>query len=336
MKLFDKNLEKDVVYVAEIGVNHEGGLGYAKDLLKLAAEAGADAVKFQGYTPERYASASNPERLERVTKFSLSAEQYAELVDLAKEQGVHIFSTPLTEDWVDILNPTCSAFKIASGDITFEAVIRAAAKTQKPVIISTGAATLEEIDQAVAWVKDEIGTASLKERLIIMHCICAYPTPLEQANTLSVPFLRDRYNIHVGYSNHVIEPEACYAAIALGAPVIEVHFTDKKTDRDFHDHALSFEPDELRTLIKTGNAIKSSLGAYNKTIQPCELDPQLVRKGIVAANDLQEGHVLARDDLMFARPATEISAGELDLIVGKKIGNAYKKGEQIKKSELNN
>ncbi|PCI97414.1 MAG: hypothetical protein COB14_09050 [Alphaproteobacteria bacterium] len=335
MKLFDKDLETEVVYVAEIGVNHEGGLDYAKDLLKSAAQSGADAVKFQGYTPERYASASNVERLARVSKFALSAEQYAELVALAKELNVHIFSTPLTEDWVDILDPTSDVFKIASGDITFEAVIRAAAKTQKPVIISTGVATLEEIDQAVAWVKDEIGDAALKDRLVIMQCICAYPAPLDQANVRGVPFLQERYGVYVGYSNHIVEAEACYAAIALGAPVIEVHFTDKKTGRDFHDHALSFEPEELKQLIAVGNRIKASLGSYDKIIQPCELDPQLVRKGVVAANDLTDGHVLSRDDLMFARPATEILSGDVLKLVGKKIGHAYKKGEQIKKSELN-
>lgn len=336
MNLFDKNLKNDVVYIAEIGVNHEGDLAYAKDLLKLAANAGADAVKFQGYTPERYASASNPERLERVTKFSLDETQYQELVDLAGDLNVHIFSTPLTEDWVGVLDPTAAAFKIASGDITFEAVIRAAAKTGKPVIISTGAASVEEIDQAVEWVKDEIGDTPLAERLVIMHCICAYPAPLNEANINAVPYLRERYGVPVGYSNHVIEPEACLAAIALGAPVIEVHFTDKKTGRDFHDHALSFEPEEFKNLVETGNRIKSSLGAHNKAIQPCELDPQLVRKGVVAANDIESGQVLDMDNLMFARPATEIPSTSLNALIGKKAKSAYKKGEQIEKAELEN
>lgn len=334
MKLFGKNPDQDIIYIAEIGVNHQGDFEYAKHLLKLAAEAGADAVKFQSYTPERYASASNPERLERITRFSLSEEQFSELSDLAKTLSVAFFSTPLSEDWVDILNIRCEAFKIASGDITFEPVIRAAARTGKPVIISTGAATIADIDRAVSWIRDEIGTADLKDRLVIMHCICAYPAPLDQANINSIPFLRERYGVHIGYSNHVIEPEACYAAIALGAPVIEVHFTDNKKDRDFHDHTLSFEPEELKTLIATGTRIKAALGTYDKTIQPCELDPPLVRKGVVAANDLQPGHILSREDLMFARPATEIPSGDIERLVGKTLNEPYKKGEQIKKTAL--
>ena len=331
MELFGKNLDQEVVYIAEIGVNHEGDFEYAKRLLKLAAEAGADAVKFQSYTPERYASASNPERLERVGRFALSGEQHKELISLAKDLNVHFFSTPLSEDWVDILNSDCGAFKIASGDITFEPVIRKAAATGKPVIISTGGATIEEIDQAVNWFKDEVGNTS---NLILMQCICAYPAPIEEANVNGVAFLQERYNLPVGYSNHIIEPEACYAAIAIGAPIVEVHFTDNKHDRDFHDHALSFEPQELKTLIETGNRIKASLGEVNKTLRSCELEPALVRKGVVAARDLESGHSLSAEDLMFARPATEIPSDQLDQLIGQTINNNYKKGEQILKTEL--
>jgi N-acetylneuraminate synthase/N,N'-diacetyllegionaminate synthase len=334
MQLFGKNLEKDVVYIAEIGVNHEGDFEYAKTLLRLAAASGADAVKFQSYTPDRYASASNPERLERVTKFALSEDQFKALAALATELGVHFFSTPLSEDWVEILDPFVEVFKIASGDITFEPVVRAAARTGKSVIISTGGASEDDIDKAVSWLHDEIGESNLRDRLIIMQCVCAYPASIHNANVNVIQFLKEKYNLNIGYSNHIVQPEACYAAIALGASVVEVHFTDKKTERDFHDHALSFEPHELKSLVSTGNAIKASLGERHKALLSCEIEQDLVRKGLVAASDLEKGHVLEAGDMMYARPANEIPANKSSMLIGKTLKHSYRRGEQIAKAEL--
>lgn len=318
MQIFGKDPSRDLIVIAEIGVNHQGGLDYAKELIRLAASTGADAVKFQSYTPSRYASKENMERFERVSRFAFSQNEHLELIKEAQDAGIAFFSTPLSEDWVPFLNEHSGAFKIASGDITFEPVIRAAAATGKPLIISTGAANLDEIDQAVAWVKDEIGEESAKENLILMHCICSYPAPIEHANVLSIPFLAARYGVHVGYSNHVIEMEASLAAVALGANIVEIHFTDKKTGRDFHDHALSFEPQELVAFIKSAKLIKMALGAYGKEVQACEqaLIPH-VRKGVVAANDLVSGHVLRSEDLMYSRPALTFLASEREGLIGK-------------------
>src|SRR5579862_431048 len=151
MELFGRNLDRDFVLIAEIGVNHEGSLDKAKELVRLAHEAGADAVKLQSYTPARYASASDRERLARVTRFALSEADHLELFELARELGANLFSTPVTEDWVPFLDKQARAFKIASGDLTFEPVIRAAARTGKAVILSTGASTLEEVIRAVGW-----------------------------------------------------------------------------------------------------------------------------------------------------------------------------------------
>lgn len=327
MKIFGKDTDKDLIVIAEIGVNHQGDAEYAKELLRLAASTGADAVKFQSYSTERYASRENMERFERVGRFALSEQDHLDLIALAKECGIEFFSTPLSEDWVPFLDQHTKVFKIASGDITFEPVIRAAAATGKPVIISTGAANLDEIDQAVAWVKDEVGAGKLSEHLVLMHCICSYPAPIEQANVLSVPFLTERYGISVGYSNHVIEPEPSLAAVALGASIIEVHFTDKKTDRDFHDHTLSFEPQELKSFIESANKIKESLGAYGKSVQPCEMDLiPLVRKGVVAARDLAVGEVVSDDDLAYARPATTYKASDRSSLVGQKLQEPVAEG----------
>ena len=238
MNLFGKDLSRDIAIVAEIGVNHEGDPEKAIELLRLAAAAGADAVKFQSYTPARFISADDPERLKRVTSFALDKDAHIALAREAESLGIHFFSTPVTEDWVEFLGSIGSAMKIASGDLTFEPVIRKAARTGLPMIISTGLGEVKEIDRAVSWVSDEIGEDKLSENLALMHCISAYPTPIEQANVLSVPFLADRYNLTVGYSNHVIGLQPCLAAVALGAQLLEVHFTDNKVDREFRDHCV--------------------------------------------------------------------------------------------------
>jgi len=335
MELFGQNLEQTVAIVAEIGVNHEGDIEAASRLLKLAAEAGAHAVKFQSYTPLRYASASDPARLERVTSFALSKDDHLRLVEEAGELGVRFFSTPLTEDWVPLLAEIGDAVKIASGDLDFEPVIRAAARTDKPVILSTGLGTLEEVDRAVGWFSDELGGGNLVDRLVLMQCVSAYPTPIEEANVQSVPFLAKRFGVSVGYSNHVIGPEACYAAVALGAQVLEVHFTDQKTGRTFRDHELSFEPDELKDLVGKVANVRASLGQFDKQRQPSEV-PNLpaTRKGVVVARDLQAGAILARDDLMFARPASEFASGEIGTLIGLTLNSAVRRGELIARDNV--
>ena len=232
MRLFGKDLDREVAIVAEIGVNHEGDVDAALRLVRLAAEAGADAVKFQSYTPERYVSAADPERLARVRKFALDEAAHRRLAAEAAAAADRLFlERPRPKTWSRCSRELAPAIKIASGDLDFEPVIRAAAATGKPVILSTGAGTLDEIDRAVGWVRDEIGGADLAERLVLMQCVSAYPAPIEEASAAAVPFLRARYGVPVGYSNHVIGPEACYAAIALGASTIEVHFTVVRISR---------------------------------------------------------------------------------------------------------
>lgn len=330
MHLFGKDLEREVAVVAEIGVNHEGDVDAAARLIDLAADAGADAVKLQSYTPERYASASDPQRLERVARFSLDAEAQSGLARHASARGIPLFSSALTEDLIPFLAEWCPVIKIASGDLTFELAIRAAARTGKPLILSTGGGSVEEVDEAIRWVESEIGVPAMRERLVLMHCVSAYPTPVEQANLLSIPFLKQRYGLVTGYSNHVIGLEAVLAAVALGAQVVEVHVTDRREGREFRDHALSLEPSELKALVGAVARVRSSLGSFGKDVQECERSVrEAIRKGIVAARDLPEGAVLDPDCLMYARPATQIRASELKSVVGKRLARALRKGELI-------
>ena len=136
------------------------------------------------------------------------------------------------------LSEICPAIKIASGDITFKPVLKLVLETNKPIILSTGASNIKEIDEAVKYIEKFIGKDDIKNKLYLLHCVSAYPTPIKQANLKSIPFLKDRYGLKVGYSNHVIGINACLTAIALGADLVEVHFTDNKINREFHDHAF--------------------------------------------------------------------------------------------------
>jgi N-acetylneuraminate synthase/N,N'-diacetyllegionaminate synthase len=334
MKLFGKNLDTDVAVIAELGVNHEGDLPTAERLVAAAAEAGADAVKLQSYSPERLVSAGDPARLARVARFRLDEAAHRRLSSVAARCGVTLFSTAVTEDTVPFLAELFPVVKIASGDVDFEPVVRAALRAGVPVILSTGNGTVEDVDQLVAWCHAEIG-ADIAERIVLMHCVSAYPTPIAEANVRSVAFLRERYGLVTGYSNHVIETEAVLAAVALGAQVIEVHFTDRRHGREFRDHALSFEPAELAALTASVRRTRQSLGRFDKRPQPCEESSRwTIRKGVVAARDLEAGTVLSDADLMYARPATEFRAAERVGLIGRVLTQPLRRGELVPRAAV--
>jgi len=320
MKLFGRDLAREIAIVAECGVNHEGDPDVALALVDAAADAGADAVKFQTYTAERLAGTTDPERLARVKRFGLDADALRALAARAGDRGITFFSTPASDDVVPLLDELCPVFKIASGDIDFEPVIRATAATGKPLVISTGAATTDEIATALDWIRDETGNDDLRDRALLLHCVSAYPTPIEEANLLSIPFLAERFGLTTGYSNHVMGAEASLAAVALGARAVEVHFTDRKEDREFRDHALSMDPADLAAFVRSARVIDTARGTFGKERQACEADAApIIRKGVVAARDLTPGTVLAKDDLMYARPATGFPAAKLDALVGRTV-----------------
>ncbi len=334
--LFGKSFSDQVVVVAEIGVNHEGDGAHALRLVALAAEAGADAVKFQTYSPERFVAASDAERLARVRRFDLGMEGFRRVCAEADRLGIACFSSAVTEDVVPALAERCPAIKIASGDLTFEPVVRGAARTGKPVLLSTGMATVEETDRSVGWIREEIGDAALADRLVLLHCVSAYPAPLEQAAVLVVPFLADRYGVAVGYSHHAPGLEPCLAAVALGAVLIEVHFTDCKHGRSFRDHSLSFEPAELALLVESVARVRACLGRPGvKEPQPCEIAGRISgRKGVIAATDLPTGTVLTAADLMYARPAEHIPSSGLPGLVGRRLCRAVPRGHMLRPDDV--
>jgi N-acetylneuraminate synthase/N,N'-diacetyllegionaminate synthase len=336
MRLFGKDLTQEVALIAEIGVNHEGDPQKAVELLHLAAKAGADAVKFQSYTPERFVSSEDPERLARVTRFGLDEAAHRRLKSEADKAGVAFLSTPVSEDWVPLLAELGAAIKIMSGDLTFPPTIRAAARTGLPVLLSTGGGAIEEIERAIGWMRDEMGEAALAERLAVLHCVSAYPTPMAEANLMAIPMMAARFApVTIGYSNHVMGPQAVLAAVALGARVVEVHFTDQKEGREFRDHSLSADPDDLAYLARMIPEIAAARGTGVKVPQPCEeAAVEAIRKGVITARALDEGAVLTDADLMFARPASEIPALDIDQVIGKRLGRALAKGAILRRTDL--
>lgn len=337
MHLFGKNLDTETVIIAEIGVNHEGDLETAKKLMRLAHQSGADAAKFQTFTPDKYASSSDPARLERVTGFDLGEAGFRELAAEAKNLSFPIFSTAVSDDVIPFLDELFPVIKIASGDLDFEPVIAAAAKTGKPVILSTGLGNDAEVETAVGWFAKAAGTTNLRDRLILMHCVSAYPTPIEDANVLAMTHIAEKTGLRTGYSDHTIGLEACLAAVALGAPVIEVHFTDCKTGREFRDHALSSDPEDMKQLVEMTSNVRMALGSKQKARQESELaNLSAVRKGVVASRDLKAGTILTREDLMFARPATEIPATEISSVIGQTLTVDLEVGNLVRRKDISN
>ncbi|OUU29486.1 MAG: hypothetical protein CBB97_02360 [Candidatus Endolissoclinum sp. TMED37] len=319
-----------VYLIAELGVNHEGDVKVAEDVIARLEGSGASAIKLQSFTPERYVSASDKNRLQRVRAFALDLEAHKHLREKAHRSGLDFISTPVSEDWVEPLSELCDALKIASGDIDFAPTIKAAALTDLPVIMSTGTAEIEEVDAAVALFKSVRKVGRIEDHLHLMHCISEYPARIENCNLRSIPFMSERYGLNVGWSNHVIGSLACHAAISLGADIIEVHVTDQKEGREFRDHALSFEPDEISVLVSELNAIKSGLGSLNKAPTLSEKKNTLAfRKGLIFSRDLKSGSIIEEQDIMFARPATHFSSNQKDEVTGRKLCQDVKSGHLI-------
>ena len=331
--MIEKN---DLFIIAEIGVNHEGNILEGKKLIRLAKKGGADAVKLQVYTPWRYSCSDDKERLERLKKFYISKDDFLSLKEEAEKHNIILFSSMLSEDWVDFLSQHTQILKIASGDLTFKPLIEAVAKTGKKTIMSTGSSTLKEIEEAIQWFKENsIYENDINKQLTLMHCVSSYPTPIEQANIKSIPFLKEKFNLNVGYSNHVIGMNASLAAVALGARVIELHFTDQKHDREFRDHSLSFEFEEILRFKESAINIIKSLGKFNKMVMDVEKDNlKLIRKGLIASKDLDINHEITEDDIAYARPAKYFSSNEISLILGKKTKTIIKKGFVFKDDNL--
>jgi len=314
--------------IAEAGVNHNGSLELAKQLIDAAAEAGVDYVKFQTFKTENLVSKQAPKaeyqkrntgdsehsQFSMLKKLELSPEQHVELIDYCQKKGVRFFSTAFDLDSIDFLSGLkLGLWKIPSGEITNYPYLKKIALRKEPVILSTGMSDLEDIGNAIR-VLEQYGVK--REKITVLHCNTEYPTPMADVNLRAMQTIKKLLGVKVGYSDHTLGIEVPIAAVALGAEVIEKHFTLSR-EMEGPDHKASLEPDELKAMVKAIRHVEIALGSGNKKITESEAKNRAVaRKSIVASSFIQKGEVFTENNISIKRPGTGISPMEWENVLG--------------------
>ena len=318
--------EEPVFIIAEAGVNHNGEISLAKQLVDVAYDAGVDAVKFQTFKTEnvitRTAKMADYQKkqvhdadsqFEMAKKLELDYGDFVELKEYCDNKGILFLSTPHSPDAVDFLEALVPAYKIGSGDLTNLPFLEQIARFDKPIILSTGMATMNEVTDAV----DAIVHAG-NDKIVLLHCVTSYPADLEDVNLKAIDTLRRTFSLPVGYSDHTLGPTATIAAVSLGACVIEKHFTLSK-DLAGPDHKASLEPVELDKLVKTIRALEKALGDGVKKPTPTERAiMEVVRKSIVAKVSIPKGTGITEEMIAIKRPGHGIAPKFWSEVVGKK------------------
>jgi sialic acid synthase SpsE len=324
MRVGALDTDERVLIVAEIGNNHEGDAEVARGLVRQAAAAGAHAVKLQTFRAHGIVRARDEARFAQLSGYELKPEVVRELAELAHSQGLLFMSTPLDLESVELLEPLVDAFKIASGDNDFFPLLDRVGRTGKPVIVSTGLVNLGGARTAKAAV------AAHGAEVAVLHAVTAYPAPTEAVNLAAIPTLAQELQCTVGYSDHTLGNAACLAAVAVGARILEKHFTIDHDHSDFRDHKLSADPSELRDLVKRVTHVEELLGNPEKLVQAPEADLELaVRRSIAAARDLPRGHVVTLEDLAWLRPRDGLAPGQEDLLLGRALLRDVPMGDSI-------
>lgn len=329
--------------IAEAGVNHNGDLERAHRLVDAAVEAGADAVKFQTFRAESLASPDAPlapyqaeeagapaSQFELLKSLELPRGAYRDLRDYCISKGILFLSTPFDEDSLALLAELdLPAYKLPSGEIINLPFLSAVAKLGKPVILSTGMASLGEIETAL----DTLRSGGCSE-IVLLHCVSAYPAPIEQCNLRAIPMLARTFGMPVGFSDHTLGTVAALTAVALGACVIEKHFTLDRT-LPGPDHGASLEPPELARMIEDIRAVQAALGRPVKERQPCEEENfRLVRKSICARLPINAGDALSLDRLAFRRQAGAIGMESLAEVLGRRVRVSLSPGQPVRWEDL--
>jgi N,N'-diacetyllegionaminate synthase len=335
MEIAGINLTDNVLIVAEIGNNHEGNFEVAAEMVRKASECGVDAVKFQTFQTKYFVSASDHARFERLSSFELSYREFEQLYELTKSLGLLFISTPLDIASADFLRPLVDCFKIASGDNDFYPLIERVCQSGKPIIISSGLSDLAQMAKSKQFVEDQWTLRGINQHLAVLHCVSSYPVPSDQANLAAIPFLARELGCTIGYSDHTVGLEACLIAVALGAQIVEKHFTLDKHYSDFRDHQLSADPAEMKQLVEQTARVRATMGKPEKKIQPIEADGvPLIRRSIVAAADLPQGHQLNSQDITWTRPVRGLRPGDEGQIIGRALKAPVSFGEPILISDL--
>ncbi|MEH1796634.1 N-acetylneuraminate synthase [Nostoc sp.] len=329
--------------IAEAGVNHNGSLDMAKHLIDQALEAGADAVKFQSFKSEKVVSSTAPKaeyqlqttnpdesQLDMIRTLELSVEAHRELQSYSQKQGILFISTPFDEESADILEElNVPLFKIPSGEITNWPFLQYVARKGKPLIVSTGMSYLSEVEEALRVIR-QVGC----EQLVLLHCVSSYPTNPTEANLRAMHSMATALQVPVGYSDHTTGIEVALAAVALGACVIEKHFTlDKNLPGP--DHKASLDPKELQALVKGVRTVECALG--NGLKQPTESETNtraIARRSLAVTCYVVEGTVLEPEMLTALRPASGISPTLQELVLGRKVTRSLQAGQLISWSDF--
>jgi N,N'-diacetyllegionaminate synthase len=329
MKIENWNSNDRVLVIAEIGNNHEGDFELAEKMIGLAAQAGADAVKFQTIVPEKLVSSSQQARIEQLRKYQFSYEQFEKLSKTALKENVLFFSTPFDIESAQFLNSIVPAYKIASGDNNFFPLIEVIAETGKPIILSTGLVDLDEVKRTKEFIQRVWDSKKITQEMAFLHCVVSYPTSDHDANLLAIRELL-KLGVTAGYSDHTLGIEAAILSVVLGARIIEKHFTISKTHSTFRDHSLSADPKDMAELVRKVRQAEQMLGCGKKQPQKSEKEiiPN-VRRSIVAGRNLNAGETLTKADLLYVRPAGGLAPEFEVKLAGRKLKKPIKSGELI-------
>jgi len=334
MKIEKFDTDKAVFVIAEIGNNHEGSYSLAEEMIGQAAQAGASAVKFQTIIPDRLVSPSQPDRLQQLKKYCLSYAQFEKLAMVAKREEVVFLSTPFDIESVQFLTNLVPAFKIASGDNNFFPLLDAISETGKPVLLSTGMASFEDIRERKDFFEGKWRQRNQAAELALLHCVVSYPVPDHCANLGAIRELL-RLGCSVGYSDHTIGIEAAVIAAALGARIVEKHFTIDKTRQTFRDHQLSADASDFSKMVGQIQHTLEMLGDGRKRILDIEIQGvKGARRSIVAARRMTAGTIIGWQDLNWLRPGTGLAPGSESQVLGRKLNRDLDFGEPILETDL--
>lgn len=330
MKIGNYNLDKDILIIAEIGNNHEGSYGLAEEMVGLAAQAGVGAVKFQTIIPNKLVSLSQKDRIQQLERFRLSYDEFEKLCKVAQRENVLFLSTPFDIESARFLDNLVPAFKISSGDNNFFPLIDVVARADKPIILSSGLADIEQIRETKDFIQNIWRECGSNQELAVLHCVTSYPTPMEEANLLAIRQLRDQLGVTIGYSDHTLGIDAAVLSVALGARIIEKHFTISKDYSDFRDHQLSADPQDMAQMVRRIKETLELLGDSEKRLQNSEREIlNKVRRSIVASRDLRRGTILQWQDLTWLRPGGGLAPGCEKEILGRELTRFIPAGEYI-------
>ncbi len=324
-----------VLIIAEVGVNHNGNFEIAKEMVNIAKDSGVDIIKFQTSITstskfsekaeyQKRETGADESQLDMIKKLRFSFGQHRELKKYCEQVGIKYLSTPFDFESIQFLNDLCSFWKIPSGEIINIPYLERIGKTKKPVIMSTGMSTIDEIDNALNILKKN-GTTEIK----LLQCTTQYPTPYEDVNLRAMLELKNRFGTEIGLSDHSIGIEVPIAAVALGAKVIEKHFTLDRTMKG-PDHKASIEPHELKQMVTSIRHIEMALGDGIKKPANCEIENiHVSRKSIVASRNIKKGEIFTEENIVPKHAGKGVSPAIWYDVIGKKAKRDFMEDEMI-------